>query len=154
MGGAGPSQFVHSSRCYHSGNSLNRPLDIKGSSKGIFSQSQLVSNNMSFTSKRLASWVMGLWISYLSGPPFVQLLWQIFNLLSLPTIHLLENTCLYRIQNIRSGKINRSTSFTIDNMYYVSFWIWEQECVPWCGEIQNRKSKVLGKTFNLHSNST
>ena len=67
---------------------------------------------------------------------------------------LMENTCLYRIQNICSGKINGSTSFAIDNMYYVSFWIWEQECVPWCGEIQNRKSKVLEKTFNLHSNST
>ena len=37
---------------------------------------------------------------------------------------------------------------------YVSFRIWKQECVPWCGEIQNRRSEVLGKTFNLHSNST
>ena len=51
-------------------------------------------------------------------------------------------------------KINGSTSFAIDNMYYVSFKIWEQECIPWCGEIQNRRSEVLGKTFNLHSNST
>ena len=34
---------------------------------------------------------------------------------------LMENTCLYRIQNIRSGKINGSTSFAIDNMYYVNF---------------------------------
>ena len=32
-----------------------------------------------------------------------------------------KNTCLYRIQNIRSGKINESTSFAIDNIYYVSF---------------------------------
>ena len=42
-------------------------------------------------------------------------------------------------------KINRSTSFAIDNMYYG---------VPWCGEIQNQRLKVLGNTFNLHSNST
>ena len=34
---------------------------------------------------------------------------------------LLENICLYSIQNIRSRKINGSTSFAIDNMYYVSF---------------------------------
>ena len=34
---------------------------------------------------------------------------------------MLENTCLYHIQNIHNGKINGSTSFVIDNMYYVSF---------------------------------
>ena len=65
-----------------------------------------------------------------------------------------KNTCLYNIQNIRSRKINGSTSFAIDSMYYVSFKIWEQECIPWCGEIQHRRSEVLGKTFNLRSNST
>ena len=52
------------------------------------------------------------------------------------------------------GKINGSTSFAIDNMYYVSFKIWEQESVPWCGEIQNQRSEFIGKTFNLHFNST
>ena len=36
-------------------------------------------------------------------------------------------------------KINRSTSFTIDNMYYVNFRIQEQESVPWCGEFQKPK---------------
>ena len=36
-------------------------------------------------------------------------------------------------------KLNRSTSLENDNMHYVSFWIWEQECVPWYGEIQNRR---------------
>ena len=51
-------------------------------------------------------------------------------------------------------KINGSTSLENDNMCYVSFKIWEQECVPWCDEIQNRRSEVLGKTFNLYSNST
>ena len=51
-------------------------------------------------------------------------------------------------------KINGSTSLENDNMCYVSFKIWEQECVPWCGEIQNRRSEVLRKTFNLYSNST
>ena len=51
-------------------------------------------------------------------------------------------------------KINGSTSFVIDNMYYVSFRIYEKESIPWCSEIQNRRPKVLGKTFNLHSNST
>ena len=51
-------------------------------------------------------------------------------------------------------KLNRSTSLENDNTCYVSFKIWEQECVPWCGEIQNQRLEVLGKTFNLHSNST
>ena len=59
-----------------------------------------------------------------------------------------KNRCMQR------KKFNGSTSFAIDNMHYVSFRIWEQESVPWCGEIQNRRSNVLGKTFNLHSNST
>ena len=36
-------------------------------------------------------------------------------------------------------KINRSTSFTIDNMYYVNFRIQEQESVPWCGEFLKPK---------------
>ena len=34
------------------------------------------------------------------------------------------------------------------------FKIWEQDSVPWCGEIQNKRLEVLGNTFNLHSNST
>ena len=51
-------------------------------------------------------------------------------------------------------KINKSTSFAFDNMYYVNFIIKEQESVPWCGEIQNQRLEVLGNTFNLHSNST
>ena len=51
-------------------------------------------------------------------------------------------------------KINGSTSFAIDNMYYVNFKIQEQESVPWCGKIQNQRLEVLGNTFNLHSNST
>ena len=72
---------------------------------------------------------------------------------SLNSIVCWKNTCLYRIQNIRSGKLT-DTSFAIDNMYYVNFKIYEQENVPWCGEIQNQKLKVLGNTFNLHSNST
>ena len=36
-------------------------------------------------------------------------------------------------------KINKFTSFAIDNMYYVSFRILEQESVPWCNEIQKKK---------------
>ena len=51
-------------------------------------------------------------------------------------------------------KINGSTSFIIDNMYYVNFKIQEQESVPWCGEIQNQKLEVLGNTLNLHFYST
>ena len=47
-----------------------------------------------------------------------------------------------------------SISFMIDNMHYVIFRIWEQDSVPWCGEIQNKRLEVLGNTFNLHSNST
>ena len=50
-------------------------------------------------------------------------------------------------------KLNGSTSLENDNMCYVSFIIREQECVPWCSKIQNQRSEVLGKTFNLHSNS-
>ena len=56
--------------------------------------------------------------------------------------------------DVHSGKKNGSTLLENDNICYVSFRIREQECVPWCGEIQNQRSKVLGKTFNLHSNST
>ena len=51
-------------------------------------------------------------------------------------------------------KNNGSTSFAIDNIYYVNFRIKEQESVYWCGEIQNKISEVLENTFNLHSNST
>ena len=36
-------------------------------------------------------------------------------------------------------KINGSTSFAIDNMYYISFRIYKQESVHWCGEIQKQK---------------
>ena len=50
--------------------------------------------------------------------------------------------------------IHGSISFMIDNMHYVILRIWEQDSVPWCGEIQNKKLEVLGNTFNLHSNST
>ena len=38
-------------------------------------------------------------------------------------------------------KINGSTSFTIDNMYYVNFRIQEQESVPWCGEFLKPKNR-------------
>ena len=41
----------------------------------------------------------------------------------------------------------------IDNMHYVIFRIYEQDSVPWCGEIQNKRLEVLENTFNLHSNS-
>ena len=49
---------------------------------------------------------------------------------------------------------NGSISLENDNLCHVSFKIREQECISWCGEIQNQRSEVLGKTFNLHSNST
>ena len=54
-----------------------------------------------------------------------------------------KNTCLYCIQDIRSGKINGSISFAIDNMYYANFKFQEQMSVPWCSEIQNQKLEVL-----------
>ena len=50
--------------------------------------------------------------------------------------------------------IHGSISFMIDNMHYVILRIWEQDSVPWCGEIQNKRLEVLENTFNLHSNST
>ena len=40
---------------------------------------------------------------------------------------------------------NGSTSLENDNMCYVSFRIREQECVPWCGEIQIKDQKFLGR---------
>ena len=46
-----------------------------------------------------------------------------------------KNRCAQR-------KKNGSTSLENDNMCYVSFKIREQECVPWCGEIQNQRSEV------------
>ena len=52
------------------------------------------------------------------------------------------------------SNIHGSISFMIDNMHYVILRIWEQDSVPWCGEIQNKILEVLGNTFNLHSNST
>ena len=51
-------------------------------------------------------------------------------------------------------KINGSTSFGIDNMYYANFRVQEQVSVPWFNEIQNQRLEVLENTFNLHSNST
>ena len=56
--------------------------------------------------------------------------------------------------NHTQRKINGSTSYAIDNMYYVNFRIQQQESVPWCGEIQNQRLEVLENIFNLHSNST
>ena len=35
----------------------------------------------------------------------------------------------------------------IDNMYYVIFKIREQDSVPWCGEIQNKRLEVLENTL-------
>ena len=46
--------------------------------------------------------------------------------------------------NVRNGKKNGSTSLENDNMCYVSFRIREQECVPWCSEIQNQRLEVFG----------
>ena len=62
----------------------------------------------------------------------------------------LVNLVLYPIQN----NIHGSISFMIDSTHYVNFRIYEQDSVPWCGEIQNKRLEVLGNTFNLHSNST
>ena len=50
--------------------------------------------------------------------------------------------------------IHGSILFMIDNMHYMILRIWEQDSVPWCGEIQNKRLEVLGNTFNLHPNST
>ena len=52
-----------------------------------------------------------------------------------------------------AAKINGSTLFTIDNMYYINFRIQKQDSVPWCYEIQNQILEILGNTLNLHSNS-
>ena len=58
-------------------------------------------------------------------------------------------------ENLHSGSDKHgSILFIIDNMHYVILRIWEQDNVPWCGEIQNKRLEVLGNTFNLHSNST
>ena len=57
--------------------------------------------------------------------------------------------CIYKVVyvgkiDVRSGKKNGSTSLENDNMCYVSFRIREQECVPWCSEIQNQRLEVFG----------
>ena len=39
-------------------------------------------------------------------------------------------------------KIYESTSFAIDNMYYVSFKILEQESIPQYGENKKNKKKI------------
>ena len=67
---------------------------------------------------------------------------------------LLEKHMFVSHTNHTQRKINGFTSFAIDNMYYVSFWLLEQKSVPWWGEIQNQRSEVFENTFNLHSNST
>ena len=41
-------------------------------------------------------------------------------------------------------KNNGFTSFTIDNMYYVNFRIYEQESVPRYGEFKTKNQKYLG----------
>ena len=61
--------------------------------------------------------------------------------------------CIPYKTHSRSNK-HGSISFMIDNMHYVILRIWEQDSVPWCGKIQNKRLEVLGNTFNLHSNST
>ena len=47
--------------------------------------------------------------------------------------------------HVHNGKFNESTStsFIIDNMYYVNFRIYEQESAPWCSESQNKDQKFL-----------
>ena len=72
---------------------------------------------------------------------------------SLGRYRLLEKYMFVSHTKHTQRKNNGSTSFTIDNIYYLNFRIYEQESVPWCGEIQNQKLEVLGNTFNLHSNS-
>ena len=72
---------------------------------------------------------------------------QVGEMEALPMMHLLE-------KQMCTVEKNGSTSLENDNMCFVSFRIREQEYVPWCGEIQNQISEVLGKTFNLLSNST
>ena len=61
--------------------------------------------------------------------------------------------CFVGNMHIRSGKLNRSTSFTIYNMHYVNFRIQVERAYL---EAVNFKTKIkpLGYNFNLHSNST
>ena len=73
---------------------------------------------------------------------------------SLGRYRLLEKYMFVSHTKHTQRKNNGSTSFTIDNIYYVNFRIYEQESLPWCDEIQNQRLEVLGNTFNLHSNST
>ena len=45
-------------------------------------------------------------------------------------------------------KINGSTSFAIDNIYYVNFRIQEQESVPWCAKFQKPKIRSSWEDFS------
>ena len=44
--------------------------------------------------------------------------------------------------------------FMWDNIEHLYFRNKEQEGIPWCNKIQNQPKIELGKTFNLHPNST
>ena len=61
---------------------------------------------------------------------------------------LLENLVLYLIKNTHNGSNKYgSISFMIDNMHYVNFRILEQDSVPRCGEIQNKRLEILGNSL-------
>ena len=49
--------------------------------------------------------------------------------------------------DVRNGKLNGFTSLENDNMFYVSFRIREQECVPWYGEIQNQRFVLVAVDY-------
>ena len=67
---------------------------------------------------------------------------------------MLEKYIFVSHTKLMQQKINGSTSFAIDNMYYVNFGIQEQESVPWYDEIQNQRLEALRNTLNLHFDST
>ena len=51
-------------------------------------------------------------------------------------------------------KINGSTLFVIDNMYYVISKFKNKRAYFGVVKFKNQRLEVLGNTFNLHSNST
>ena len=60
-----------------------------------------------------------------------------------------KNTCFVLHTKHMQWKINKSTSFAIDNMYYVNLRIQEQESVPWYSEFQNSHDQKFLRTLSI-----
>ena len=122
----------------HSNGAEASPIKLNGDASAHWSR------RFSFIVDDLAS----RWQCFRSPITTIQLHWGWMAMI------LKENLVLYPIQNSQRKWHSWIYFIMIDNMHYVILRIWEQDRVPWCGKIQNKRLEVLGNTFNLHSNST